>query len=114
MKHGNLLPGVFREQEKLDVDEAVQEERETLEREFHERLRVILEDKERQHTEVLSAALARSEAALGEVARVKQVRIRGALRRLACGEGWSWIVSGGVELKVNARDGNDAQNSAQS
>lgn len=55
------------------LEEEARRQRETVEREAAESLVGALEEMERQQSGVLSAALSRSDAALGEVARVKEV-----------------------------------------
>lgn len=72
------------------IEEAAREARQEAEWEAEDRFRTVLEEREREHTEVLKAALARSDAALGEVARVKKVQW-----------GWFWGVgSSGGEWEV--------------
>ena len=56
------------------LEAAAREQRERTEKENAESLTRALEEMERQQSGVLSAALARSDAALREVARVKEVR----------------------------------------
>lgn len=57
------------------LEESDRERREKAEAENAGSLVKALEEMERQQSGVLSAALQRSDAALGEVARVKEVRV---------------------------------------
>lgn len=67
------------------LEAGARRQRETVEREAAESLVRALEEMERQQSGVLSAALARSDAALGEIARVKEVG--GCFSRAMGGEG---------------------------
>lgn len=66
------------------LEASTREEREALAAETRESLLRALEEMDRQQSKVLSAALARSDAALGEVARVKEVHVDDACLLLCC------------------------------